>query len=90
MELRLENDTVDVVANLAAAGTVPLTPGTAVANPGRWFVAVVTAAGNVAVKFADGTTGVYPFPTGLTYLPIGVVEVLTPGTTATGTYSNWQ
>lgn len=54
--------------------------------PGTSLICICTGAGNVKVKFADGSLGVYPIAVGLTILPFQVVRVFTTGTTATATF----
>lgn len=57
--------------------------------PGTDFCVICTVAGDVKVKFADGSTGTYPFPTGLSRMPWQIVRVFSTGTDATATYENW-
>lgn len=72
----------------AAQGAIALTAGGAVVAPGRLFAVVATAAGNVAVVFADGSTLTVPVTPGFQAFPFAVKQVSVAGTTATATYAN--
>lgn len=47
-----------------------------------------TAAGNVNLQFADGSTFAIAVAVGTTLLPFSVTKVLTSGTTATATFAD--
>lgn len=70
-------------------GAVEITPSdTVFVAAGRMFRIVCTAAGNVKVKYADGSTDTFPVEIGLTRLPDAVIQVFVTGTTATASYAN--
>jgi len=68
-------------------GASPLAVGTA-ALAGRQLLIVCTTAGNVSVKFVDGSTLVVPVAVGVTSFTWEVVKINTSGTTATASYYN--
>lgn len=74
--------------NAAFQGEVTLTVGTADTVARRSLKIMCTAAGNVAVTYADGSTGIWPVAVGTTTLPISITTVNSSGTTATATYAN--
>lgn len=55
---------------------------------GRSFVINCTVAGNVKVKFADGTALTIAVAVGTLILPWAVILVFVTGTTATATFAN--
>ena len=72
----------------AFLGEVALTPGTADSTARRSLKVTCTVAGNVAVIYADGSSGVWPVTIGVQTLPIAITTVVIAGTTATATYAN--
>jgi hypothetical protein len=72
----------------AFQGEVALTVGTADSQARRSLKAVCTAAGNVSVTYADGSTGVWPAVVGAQTWPIAITTVNTSGTTAACAYAN--
>ena len=69
-------------------GEVVLTAGTADTAPRRALKINCTVAGNVAVLYADGSSGVWPVTIGVQTLPIAITTIVIAGTTATATYAN--
>lgn len=73
----------------AVAGAGVISPSDTVAvTAGRQLLINCTVAGNVKVKFSDGSVLVIPVQVGLTILPWAVVQVFVTLTTATATYYN--
>lgn len=72
----------------AFQGEVSLTVGTPDTKARRSLKAICSAAGNVAVTYADASTGVWAVVVGTQTIPIAVTTVNSSGTTATCTYSN--
>jgi hypothetical protein len=68
-------------APVTASDSVPVTPG-------LQLLINCTAAGNVKLGFANGSSVTIPVPIGLTSLPWAVNQVFVTGTTATATYTN--
>ena len=69
-------------------GEVALVVGTPDTQARRSLKAICTGAGNVAVTYADSSTGVWAAQVGTQTWPIAITQVNTSGTTATCTYSN--
>lgn len=82
------NTASDATNNAAFQGEVTLTVGTADTVARRSLKANCTAAGNVAVTYADGSAGVWPVAIGIQTLPIAITTVTSSNTTATCTYAN--
>lgn len=77
------------VFNYPVTGAAAITPSdTVLVTAGRGFRIVCTVAGNVKVKYADGSTDTFPVEVGLTRLPDAVIQVFVTGTTATASYAN--
>lgn len=74
-----------LASNAPFGGRVAMTVGIAV-TPGRAIEIVASAAGNVALTFADGSTTVVAIAAGTTILDYAVTTVTAAGTTATATY----
>lgn len=55
---------------------------------GRQFLVSCTVAGNLKVKFSDGSTLTFAIPVGLSVLSWAVTQVFVTGTTATVTCTN--
>ena len=75
-------------ANSAAiSALIPVTPSDTAtfAAPRLGLTLLVTAAGYVALSFANGTTLVVPVAAGLNVLPFAPTQIKATGTTATAT-----
>jgi hypothetical protein len=71
------------------SGAAAITPhDTTTTTAGRQMLVNCTVAGNVKVKFSDGSTLTIPVAIGLSILPWAVIQVYVTGTTATATYAN--
>lgn len=57
-------------------------------SPGRLFAIICTAAGDVKVSFADGSTYTFPVSVGHSLFPFQITRVWSTGTTATATFAN--
>lgn len=75
------------VADRAYQGVAPFTIG-ADQPAGRGLLITCTAAGQTALRFADGSTATLPIATGLTILPFAVRAILIAGTTATASFAS--
>ena len=70
-------------------GVVAMAVGTA--QPAQRALRVnCTAAGNVSLTYADGSTDVIPVNVGLSYIAGAITTVNSVGTTATATYANMK
>ena len=90
-QILVDGNPLDQIGIYAVQGVVALTKSDDDADDvqaGRCLLVVCTSAGNVKVKFADGSTGTYPVAVGLTRLDFAVVRVFSTGTTATATFEN--
>jgi hypothetical protein len=67
-------------------GAIALTAAGPSVAPGRAFVVNATAAGNVTITFADGSSHVIAAPVGYSVYPYAVTDVT--ASTATATYAN--
>ncbi|HUO23653.1 MAG TPA: hypothetical protein VMU59_14145 [Caulobacteraceae bacterium] len=74
--------------NAPFQGEVALTVGAADSQARRTLKATCTAAGNVSVTYADGSTGVWAAQAGQQTWPIAITTVNASGTTATCAYAN--
>lgn len=73
--------------SISGAAAITASDTVAVAA-GRQLLINCTVAGNVKVKFSDGSTLTIPVTVGMTILPWAVILVFVTGTTATATYAN--
>lgn len=75
--------------NAPVSNVVVLTPGT-VGTAGRAIAIVLTVSGTVNMQLSSGTTySIYLNSGSPNILPLSVTEILTSGTTAVGTYTNY-
>ena len=75
-----------LAAELPYQGTVAMVVGTPQAAQRAVRIAC-TAAGNVALTYADGSTDVIPVNVGLSYLTGAITTINSAGTTATATFA---
>ena len=86
MTVLADGRAVSDVLETPAQGVVSVLSVGSVVAPGRKLAVVATVAGNITIKFIDGSTITVPVAVGYTEFKYAVIEIT--ASTATATFTN--